>query len=248
MVMQFSFAQEKTVSGVVSDGSGPVPGANVMVRGTKNGVQTDFDGKYAIKAKVGDVLVISFVGMQEATVKVGAANTLNVKLQNGNILEEVVVSGYGKSSTKAKSLGATQTVSSKTIEGRPNVNVLQSLQGQLAGANIALSSGQPGSNKIDVIIRGVGSLNASVEPLYVIDGVPLTQSFFRNLNQNDIESISVLKDASATSIYGNRGANGVIVINTKKGDFNSDLSFNLSSSYGVAEFRGDDYIGQTLCL
>lgn len=241
--MQFVFAQEKTVSGTVTDQAGAVPGVNVIIAGTKKGTQTGFDGKYSIKAKQGDVLVFSFIGLETTRITVGNSNTLNVvmKEEAAQKLAEVVVEGYGKTSTKAKSLGASQTVSAKTIEGRPNVNVLQSLQGQLAGANIALASGQPGSNKIDVIIRGVGTLNASSEPLYVIDGVPLTQSFFRNLNQNDIETVSVLKDASATSIYGNRGANGVIVITTKKGDFNSDLSFNLSSSYGISEFRGDKY-------
>jgi TonB-linked SusC/RagA family outer membrane protein len=241
--MQFVFAQEKTITGVVSDASGAVPGVNVLIKGTKQrSAQTDFDGKYSIKAKVGETLVFSFLGLEDQSKVVGASNTINVKLvQSALNLTEVVVEGYGKTSTKAKSIGATQTVSAKTIEGRPNVSVLQSLQGQLAGANIALSSGQPGTNKIDVIIRGAGSLNASTDPLYVIDGVPLTQAFFRNLNQNDIETISVLKDASATSVYGNRGSNGVIVITTKKGDFKSDLSVNYSSSYGVAEFRGDDY-------
>jgi TonB-linked SusC/RagA family outer membrane protein len=240
--MQLSFAQQKDISGVVSDASGPIPGVNIIVKGTKTGTQSDFDGRYSIRARSGDVLTFSFLGMKETTVVVGASNTISVKLEEaGRLLEEVVVQGYGKTSTKAKSIGATQTVSAKTIEGRPNVNVLQSLQGQLAGANIALSSGQPGSNKIDVVIRGVGSLNASTDPLYVIDGVPLTQAFFRNLNQNDIETVSVLKDASATSIYGNRGSNGVIVITTKKGDFDSDLSVNFSSSYGTSEFRGDKY-------
>jgi TonB-linked SusC/RagA family outer membrane protein len=240
--MQLSFAQQKDISGVVSDASGPIPGVNIIVKGTKIGTQSDFDGRYSIRARAGDVLTFSFLGMKETTVVVGASNTISVKLEEaGRLLEEVVVQGYGKTSTKAKSIGATQTVSAKTIEGRPNVNVLQSLQGQLAGANIALSSGQPGSNKIDVVIRGVGSLNASTDPLYVIDGVPLTQAFFRNLNQNDIETVSVLKDASATSIYGNRGSNGVVVITTKRGDYDSDLDVNFSSSYGTSEFRGDKY-------
>ncbi len=242
LTMQFSFAQEKTVTGVVSDNSGPLPGANVVVKGTTRGTQTDLDGKYSIKAKVGEVLVYSFIGLEDQSKTVGAANTITVKLTDSKIsLTEVVVEGYGKTSTKAKTIGATQTISAKTIEGRPNVNVLQSLQGQLAGANIALSSGQPGTNKIDVIIRGVGSLNASTDPLYVIDGVPLTQAFFRNLNPNDVETVSVLKDASATSVYGNRGANGVIVITTKKGAYKSALDINYTSNYGLSEFRGHDY-------
>ena len=240
--MQFAFAQEKTVTGVVTDASGPIPGVNVLIKGTNTGVQTDFDGRYAIKAKTGDVLVFSFVGMQNSQATVGVSNTLNFKMKDSSVnLQEVVIGAYGRTSTKAKAIGSTQTVTAKVLEGRPNVNVLQSLQGQLAGANIALASGQPGSNKIDIIIRGASSLNASLEPLYVIDGVPLTQAFFRNLNQNDIESVSVLKDAAATSVYGNRGTNGVIVITTKKGDYNSPLSVNFSSSYGVSEFRGDDY-------
>lgn len=240
--LQFSFAQEKTVTGVVSDATGPLPGANVVVKGTTRGTQTDLDGKYSIKASVGEVLLFSYLGMENISKSVTASNTLSVKLQDSGVkLSEVVIEGYGKTSTKAKSIGATQTISSKSIEGRPNVNVLQSLQGQLAGANIALSSGQPGTNKIDVIIRGASSLSASLDPLYVIDGVPLTQAFFRNLNQNDIETISVLKDASATSVYGNRGSNGVIVITTKKGDYKSDLAVSYSSAYGISEFRGDDY-------
>jgi TonB-linked SusC/RagA family outer membrane protein len=240
--MQFAFSQERAVTGVVSDASGPVPGVNVFIKGTKNSTQTNFDGKYSIKAKTGDILVFSFIGMKNTQKTIGTGNSVNVKMEDASVnLQEVVIGAYGRTSTKAKAIGASQTVSAKTIEGRPNVSVLQSLQGQLAGTNIALASGQPGSNKIDVIIRGASSLNASLDPLYIIDGVPLTQAFFRNLNQNDIETISVLKDASATSVYGNRGSNGVIVITTKKGDYNSGLSVNYSSSYGVSEFRGDDY-------
>jgi len=239
--MQFSFAQEKTVSGIVSDKTGPIPGANVVVKGTTRSTQTDFDGKYSIKAKAGEVLLISYVGMSDISVAVGASSLINVKLQDGVALDEVVVTGYGRTATKAKTIGATQTVGSKTVANRPNVNVLQSLQGQLAGTNIALSSGSPGTNKIDVIIRGQSSLNASTDPLYVVDGVPLTQAFFRNLNPNDIETVTVLKDASATAIYGNRGANGVILITTKTAGYNESLSINYSSSYGTAEFRGDDY-------
>lgn len=240
--MQFALAQERTITGTVTDPTGPLPGVNVLIKGSKSGVQTTLDGKYSIKAKIGDVLIFSFVGMQDYQATVGASSSLNVKMKDSSVnLQEVVVGAYGRTSTKAKTIGATSTVTAKVLEGRPNVNVLQSLQGQLAGANIALASGQPGTNKIDIIIRGASSLSASLDPLFVIDGVPQTQAFFRNLNSNDIESVSVLKDASATSIYGNRGTNGVIVVTTKKGDFKSDLAVTYSSSYGVAEFRGDDY-------
>lgn len=240
--MQFSFAQEKTVTGVVTDKLGPLPGANVVVKGTTNGVQTDFDGKYSIKAKSGDVLEVSFTGYDKKSITVGAASSYNVTLSEGVELKEVVVVSEGyRAFTKAKAISATSTVGAEKIENRPNVNFLSTIQGQVAGAQISAFSGQPGTNKIDVIIRGVSSTSSSTDPLYVIDGVPLTQAFFRNLNPNEIESVSVLKDAAATAVYGNRGANGVIVITTKKGSFKKAFDVRYSSSYGVTEFRGDDY-------
>jgi TonB-linked SusC/RagA family outer membrane protein len=238
--MQFSFAQEKTVSGVVSDGTGPVPGANVIVRGTKNGVQTDFDGKYSIKAKVGDVLLISFVGMDDARVTVGASNVINVKLQSGVSLKEVVVQGY-RTVTKKSAVVSDATVSSKTIENRPNANVMNTLQGQLAGVNITASTGQPGA-KSTVIIRGLGTITGNSDPLYVIDGFPSNSDNFRSINPNDIESTSVLKDAAAIAEYGNRGSNGVIVIKTKRAQFGeSKTTFRYSSQYGVGELQNPKY-------
>ena len=239
--MQFSFAQEKTVTGVVSDNSGPVPGANVVVKGTTRSTQTDFDGKYSIKVKQGEVLVISFVGMNDFTVKVGTGNNYNAKLQNGVTLSEVVVQGYGKVIKKERLNSAVTTISSATIQDRPNINFLQSIQSQAAGVAIAFNSGSPGSNKVDVIIRGESSLNGSTDPLYVIDGVPLNQSFFRDLNPNDIENVTILKDAAASSIYGNRGTNGVIVITTKKGKYNNSFTVNYSSLFGTGSLPKDKY-------
>jgi TonB-dependent SusC/RagA subfamily outer membrane receptor len=238
--MQFSFAQEKTVSGVVSDGTGPVPGVNVIVRGTKNGVQTDFDGKYAIKAKVGDVLIFSFVGMNDSKATVGTSNQINIKLQSGVNLKEVVVQGY-RTVTKKQAVVSDATVSSKTIENRPNANVMNTLQGQLAGVNITASTGQPGA-KSTVIIRGVGTITGNSDPLYVIDGFPSNSDNFRSINPNDIESTSVLKDAAAIAEYGNRGSNGVIVIKTKKAQFGeSKTTFRYSSQYGVGELQNPKY-------
>jgi len=236
--MQFSFAQQKTVTGVVSDDLGPVVGANVLVKGTKLGTATDFDGRFTISAKEGEVLVISYAGATQEVV-VGAGSSYNVTLKAVK-LAEVILTGYA-STTKTNSVIAQQTVGKELIENRPNVNILNSLQGTVAGVNISSFSGQPGTNKNDVIIRGVSSTISSSDPLYVIDGIPLTQAFFRNLNPNEIESVTVLKDAAATSIYGNRGTNGVILINTKKGKFNKAFDVNYSSSYGITEFRGDDY-------
>ena len=240
--MQFSFAQEKTVTGVVSDKSGPLPGANIVVKGTTRSTQTDFDGKYSIKAKQGEVLLISFTGYIDSTIAVGAANSYNVSLKEQSIkLEEVVILGYDKTATKAKSTAATTTVSSESIKNRPNVTVLQSLAGNVAGLNVITSSGSPGSAKFDLLVRGVGSVNSSTEPLYVVDGVPTNSVVFRNINPEDIESATILRDAASTSIYGSRSANGVVIIKTKNGKFESNLKISYTSTYGISELTKDKY-------
>ena len=239
--MQFSFAQDKTVTGVVSDNSGPLPGANVVVKGTTRGAQTDLDGKYSIKAKVGETLVFSFIGLEDQSKPVGAANTISVKLTDSKlILNEVVIDGYKTTSKKRSSVAAT-TVTAEVIEGRPNVSFLQSLQAQAAGLSISTASGTPGSAKIDVLLRGIGTVNGATEPLYVIDGVPTNQVVFRGINPEDIESATVLKDAGATAIYGNRGGNGVIVIKTRKGSYNSKMAFNFISNMGFTTLQDSDY-------
>ena len=238
--MQFSFAQEKTVTGVVSDNSGPVPGANVVVRGTTRSTQTDFDGKYSIKAKAGEVLVISYVGMSNTTVTVGAANNVNIKLQEGVKLTEVVIQGY-RDVSKKTAVTAQSTVSGRTIENRPNANAINTLQGQLAGVNITASTGQPGA-KSTVVIRGIGTYNGNSDPLYVIDGFPSNSDNFRSINPNDIASVDVLKDAAALSEYGSRGSNGVIVIRTRKGKFGeSKTTFRYSTTYGISDLQTPDY-------
>lgn len=145
-------------------------------------------------------------------------------------IEEVVVLGYSRTATKPKSTAATTTVSAETFENRPNVTLLQSLQGAAPGLTVSTSSGSPGTAKIDLLVRGLGTLSADTQPLFVIDGVPTNSVLFRSINPEDIESASVLRDAIATSIYGNRGANGVVVITTKSGKFNSGLRINYSGS------------------
>ena len=240
--MQFSFAQEKTVTGVVSDKSGPIPGANVVVKGTTRSTQTDFDGKFSIKAKQGEVLTISFTGYTNSTITVGAASNYSVSLKETGIeLGEVVVLGYDRTATKAKSSAASTTVSSESIQNRPNVTVLQSLTGNVAGLNVIASSGSPGSAKFDLLIRGMGSVNSSTEPLYIVDGVPTNSVVFRNINPEDVESVSVLRDAAATSIYGSRSANGVVLIKTKGGKYESGLKVAYSSTYGISELVKDKY-------
>ena len=241
--IQFSYAQERAITGVVTDAQGmPIPGATVRVDGSSNqGVQTNFDGVYTIQAATGQKLVFSFIGMGTKTVTVGASNSVSVQMEDDTtVLDPVVVEGY-RSTSRKKSNVAVTTISAETIEGRPNVSFVQSLQGQIPGLNISTGSGSPGSSNTSVILRGLGSLTGNTEPLYVIDGVPSNQSNFRTINSNDIESVSVLKDAGATSIYGNRGANGVIVVKTKRGAFDSDLQVRYSSVTGFTTLQKHNY-------
>lgn len=240
-VMQFSFSQEKTITGTVTgaDDGFPLPGVNVIVKGTQRGAQTDFDGNYTIKASTGELLVFSYVGYETAEIRVGASNTVNVSMKAGNQLDEVLVTGYA-TQTRAKSSVSSVRVTAESIENRPNASFVQTLQGQVPGLNITTSSGQPGGNST-VQLRGVGSINGDTEPLFIIDGTPVDQDNFRSLNPQDIISIDVLKDAGATSIYGNRGANGVIVIKTRQGSFNQGLRVNYNMFVGFNTLQNNDY-------
>lgn len=239
--MQFSFAQEKTISGTVTEAGLPLPGVNVIVKGTTRGTQTDFDGKYSIKAKAGEVLEFSFLGMKTKTATVGAANTINMVMEeNSEKLEELIIEGY-RNTSKPSSVISQSTVNSKTIENRPNASFVQTLQGQVAGLNITTGSGQPGARS-NVLIRGANSISASTDPLYMIDGVPTNDDNFRSLNPSDIESVTVLKDAAATAIYGNRGSNGVIVITTKRGSFeDAKTTFRYSTTTGITQLQTPKY-------
>jgi len=239
-VVQISFAQVKTVSGNVSDDNGlPLLGATVVIKGTTTGVSTDFDGNYSITANVGDVLTFSYVGYTPQSQTVGASNTINVVLVSDNALEEVVVQAF-RTTSKTTSNIASTTVTSKTIETRPNASFAQTLQGQVAGLNITTGNGQPGGNST-INLRGVTSISGNTEPLFIIDGVPVDEDNFRSLNPNDIESLSVLKDAGATAIYGNRGANGVVIIETKGGDYNSSLKITYSGVTSFSTLQNHDY-------
>lgn len=205
--------QAKKVQGTVTDDMGPVIGATVKIKGTNNGVITDFDGKYSINAKPGDVLVITFVGAKPQEITVGNASTYNVKLENNSQeLEEVVVVGYGVQKKKLVT-GATVEVKGENIAKLNTTQVLGALQSQTPGVNIQASSGQPGDG-FKVTIRGAGT-NGNTAPLYVIDGV--SGGDINNLNPSDIERIDVLKDAASCAIYGSAAANGVILVTTKQG-------------------------------
>jgi len=213
-VVQITFAQEKTVTGNVSDASGPLPGVTVIIKGTKTGTQ-DFDGNYSIKAAQGAVLQYSYIGLTTVEKTVGTTNVINVSMQeSAEALEEVVIVGYG-TTTKQAFTGSAITVESENIQAKSVSNISQALAGEVAGVTVVNSSGQPGSAST-IRIRGFGTINGNSDPLYVVDGAPYLNSI-SNINPADIATTTILKDATATSIYGSRGANGVIVITTKKG-------------------------------
>jgi TonB-linked SusC/RagA family outer membrane protein len=233
------YAQNKVVKGTITDVSGlPIPGVNVVIKGTKTGVSTDIDGKYSLSASPGETLVISFLGYKTIEQKVGNASSYNVSLEDENSkLNEVVIIGYGTQKKKLTT-GAISGIKTENFVERPMSRVDQGLIGQVAGVRVKTTSGLPGQ-AFSVEIRGGGSITAGNEPLYVIDGFPIytepsnsnggfsNGSPLDNINPNDIASIEVLKDAAAASIYGSRASNGVIIVTTKKGKLGkTKFSFN----------------------
>ena len=214
LFMLCCFVQAQGVSGTVSDETGPLPGASVVVKGTTTGTQTDFDGNFTLD-NIGDdaVLTISYVGYTTQEIPVEGRSTIQVTLQeDAQALDEVVVVAYG-TSTKKDLTGAVGIIQSDEITSFPNTSVDQAIQGKTAGVQVTQDSGAPGAS-VSVNIRGVGSFG-NTTPLYVIDGFPTQDISF--LNPNDIASISVLKDASAGALYGVRASNGVVIIETKGG-------------------------------
>lgn len=209
-------AQEKTVSGTVSDIEGvPIPGVNIVIKGTASGTAADFDGNFSLNVEMGQTLVLSSIGFKTMEVPVTEADEYNVQMESDSaLLDEVVVVGYG-TQRKSDVTGALVSVTSEEINSRPVNNAIEAMQGKAAGVDITTNE-RPGSVG-SITIRGVRSLSASNAPLYVLDGIPLISGGIDNVNPTDIESIDILKDASATAIYGSRGANGVVIITTKKG-------------------------------
>ena len=209
--------QGKKVTGVVIDGTGePVIGANVVVKGTTNGTITDFDGNYTIEGvSANDVLVISYIGYLSQEVPVGNQSMIKVTLkEDTQTLDEVVVVGYG-TMKKSDVTGSISTAKGDDLLKNQSFSALDNLRGKVSGVNIFSNSSQPGAYSNRVVIRGIATINSSSNPLYVVDGVVMEN--FDLVNPNDIESMEVLKDASAAAIYGARGANGVIMVTTKRG-------------------------------
>ncbi|MDT7829205.1 SusC/RagA family TonB-linked outer membrane protein [Pricia sp. S334] len=250
-----AFTQAQEVSGTVSDSMGPLPGASVVVKGTTQGAQTDFDGNYTLSDVPADAtLVFSYIGYATQEVPVNGQSTIDVTLQeDAQALDEVVIIGYGQTTVK-DATGAVAVVTAEDFNQGVISSPEQLIQGKTAGVQITQSSGEPGAG-IDIRIRGTSSVRANNNPLFVVDGIPLSgeqttasggelgvgasspTNPLNFLNPNDIESLSILKDASATAIYGSRGANGVVIITTKSGktgkgkvEWTSNLSYSTPSN------------------
>ncbi len=244
------FAQEIRVTGTVTDAESgeTIPGASVVIKGTTQGSITDIDGNYELSTTADAVLVFSFVGMTTKEVPVDGRNVIDVALQQEfRALDEVIVVAYGTTRREAFT-GSASVVQSEQIERVPITSIEQALAGASAGVQVGTLSGQPGSF-VQMRIRGVGSISSSNEPLYVIDGIPVTggsltqntsgsSSALATLNPSDIESITILKDAAAASLYGSRAANGVVLITTKSGR-EGDTQFRVRSSVGFNDFAVD---------
>ncbi|MBW2936859.1 SusC/RagA family TonB-linked outer membrane protein [Aureisphaera sp. CAU 1614] len=270
ILMGSSALAQITVGGNVSDANGPVPGVNVIVKGTSNGAQSDFDGNYSLDNVATDaVLVFSYIGYTTQEVSVNGKSTVNVFLQEDvESLAEVVVIGYG-TTTVRDATGSVTAVTSEDFNQGVITSPEQLIQGKTAGVQISQSSGEPGAG-IDIRIRGANSVRSNNNPLFVVDGIPLSggntsaeganigvgttasKNPLSFLNPNDIESISILKDASATAIYGSRGANGVVFITTKSGKGARGSSWDFSSNLSIASvpkkydlLSGDEFLEQT---
>ena len=231
IVVALPLSAQITVTGKVTDeNKSPLPGANIVVKGTTHGVSSDFEGNYEIQAKEGDVLEFSFVGFQPQTKKVGRGNkvVINVVLQeDAQQLEDVVVVGYG-TQKKENLTGAVATVDAKVLDSRPLTNIGQGLQGLVPNLNISMGSGRPGTGT-GFNIRGFTSINGG-SPLVLVDGVQMDPN---QINPNDVENVTILKDAASAAIYGGRAAFGVVLITTKQGKKGAPLQVNVSTNYSL---------------
>jgi len=269
-ILSFGLAKAQEVSGTITDANGPLPGASVVVKGTTNGTQTDFDGNYTISNVDSDAtLVISYIGYSTQEVAINGRTTINVVLaEDAQALDEVVIIGYGTTTVK-DATGAVSAINSEDFNSGIIASPEQLIQGKTAGVQITQSSGEPGAG-VNIRIRGANSIRSNNAPLFVVDGVPLSsesttpgggdvtggENASRNplnfINPADIESISILKDASATAIYGSRGANGVVIVTTKSGKSAQGGSWEFDQTLSIATPRenfdlldGPTFLAQT---
>ncbi|WP_316849957.1 SusC/RagA family TonB-linked outer membrane protein [Pedobacter agri] len=240
-----AWAQNRTITGTVTakeDGL-PLPGASIRVKNATGGTTSDVNGRYTLSVPAGTVeLEFSSVGYLKINKSVSAnVTSLNVSLANDSrILDEVVVSGYGSARRVSSTVGTVAIVGARTVESKPIANAFDAMQGKVSGLQVFTSSGEPSATS-SIRLHGVGSLGASNAPLFLLDGIQVDESTILNTNPNDIENISVLKDASATSIYGARAANGVIYVTTKRGKIGQDATITVQGQYSVANPASDKF-------
>ena len=234
-------AQTQRVTGVViSDEDGqPVIGASVQVKGTQQGTITDVDGKFTLPnvPSSAGTLVVSFVGMKTEELEIQPNMTIRMKA-NDELLDEVVIVGYGTAKKLGSVVGSVTAVEGQKLENKPVANAGDALQGQVAGLQVFTPSGEP-SASVNIRLRGVSSINGTTAPLFILDGAPVSSNVFTSLNPNDIENMTVLKDASSTAIYGARAANGVVIITTKKGKRGEKAHVTVTAQYGLSKMTGD---------
>lgn len=241
--MQFSFAQQKTVTGTVTSDGAKLPGATVSISGTKQGTQTDENGKFSIKAAQGDVLEVSFLGKDTKTVTVGAGNVINVTLATSqNVIDEVVIKDYGlyKKDANKTATAVSVVTGEEFVKQNPALSFQNALQGKAAGVQVTAANGRPGQGGY-VTIRGVVSITGGYTgAAYVVDGAFVSEGEATAIGPQDIETLTVLKDGASAAIYGARGGNGVVVITTRKGK-NTKTKFEINSSFGFAERLKDPF-------
>ncbi|MFC3196935.1 SusC/RagA family TonB-linked outer membrane protein [Parapedobacter deserti] len=239
-----AYAQERRISGRVtsSEDGAPIAGVSVLAVGTGRATQTDELGTFSLDvASNVTALEFRYLGYVTQTITLGSRTTISVVLEtDATAIDEVVVVGYGSARSLSNVVGSVKHISGQVLESRPSANALDALQGQIAGVQIFSSNGEP-SVTPSIRLHGSGSLGASSTPLIVLDGIPIDPNSLVSLNPEDFESVTVLKDASATSIYGSRAANGVIYLTSKKGKRNSPPSISLKSQYGVSQMAQTDY-------
>lgn len=248
LIAQLAVAQEKSISGKVTDQAGiPLPGVNVVVKGTTNGTQSDFDGNYTINANMGSVLIFSYLGQKTTEKTIGTSNTIDVQMEeDASQLEEVIVVGYGTQS-KRNLTDNISKLTSDDISDVPNPNLQNALVAKAAGVQVTQTNGKV-EGGINIRVRGAASVSGGTQPLYVLDGIPLidptggrgeigngaSTNPLLTLSANEIESIDILKDASSAAIYGARGANGVVLITTKRGK-QGKAKFNINLAQGFSQ-------------
>jgi len=240
--MQFSFAQEKTVTGTITDGKLPLPGANVVIKGTTKGVSTDMDGKFSIKAKAGDVLEVSSIGFDTKTVTVGAANSYKVALsESAIIMKEVVIGAMGIKRAKDATVSAQKTIGNKELTQAANPNAIQSLAGKVSGLQVSTTSQGVNAGQ-RIVLRGNRTITGDNQALIVIDGAISSATVLGQLPPDVIENLNVIKGAQGAALYGAQGVNGVIIVTTKKGTNKEKFTFGFNSA---VDFESVNFVPET---